>query len=402
MAASVSVLMSTYNRAEYLGAALSGIINQTLPPQQIIVVNDGSTDDTESVLESFKDRIVRIRQDNAGKSVALNKALQFVTEEFVWVFDDDDLPFPDALARHVAALTTHPEAGFSYSPSVKAVTAPDGGLTPLDGQILPKVAPSEVFPRLLHSCFMLQQGSLCRAECCREVGSYREDLIRSLDYDYLLRLARRFRAVAMDEPSFYWRVHSGTRGTASDAIGTDERDMRWHRADQTIFREIHRDLALWEYLPHEPGSGPPETYDLASALLARVSVMGKKGLWDYVIADLRRLIEEDLLRRAPFALVMQGLEGAFKSHLAVRDLIADPATLKDFVEVIRSAGSDDLGLVCARKLYQFTHGEYQGKKFRNMYRMLRAALEISGVRGLTAVAAKKLARQPLFPSEVGP
>lgn len=126
MQAPVSVIMSTFNRAAFIGEALSALVNQTLPPRQILVVNDGSTDETESALAPFRDKITYLRQENKGKSAALNRALSLATEGFVWVFDDDDIPFSDALSRHMAALARHPDAGFTYSPYIEAATAPGG------------------------------------------------------------------------------------------------------------------------------------------------------------------------------------------------------------------------------------------------------------------------------------
>ena len=112
---SVTVIMPTFNRANYICASLDSLLAQTVAPAQIIVVDDGSTDATPSVLEPYRQRIDYLRRDNSGKPAAINSALQRVRGDYLWVFDDDDIACPDALARHLHALDGAPTAGWSYS-----------------------------------------------------------------------------------------------------------------------------------------------------------------------------------------------------------------------------------------------------------------------------------------------
>src|SRR6185437_4610016 len=98
---SVTAIVPTYNRAGYLGEALSSILGQTFPPTQIIVVDDGSPDATPDVVARCGPPIEYIAKPNGGKSSALNLGLQHATEEFVWICDDDDIAEPGALAKLV-------------------------------------------------------------------------------------------------------------------------------------------------------------------------------------------------------------------------------------------------------------------------------------------------------------
>ena len=113
----VSVIVPTFNRSPYLGECLESLLAQTLPPAQVIVVNDASTDATRAVLEPFLDRIEYIETPSQlGKPGAVNLGLERVTGDYVWVFDDDDVALPCALERFTAPLERQPECGFSWSP----------------------------------------------------------------------------------------------------------------------------------------------------------------------------------------------------------------------------------------------------------------------------------------------
>ena len=90
----VSVLMPTFNRGGMLSEALDSVLGQSIPPHQVVVIDDGSTDDTSERVARYGARIDYIRKDNGGKSSALNLGLTHVTGDYVWVFDDDDVALP--------------------------------------------------------------------------------------------------------------------------------------------------------------------------------------------------------------------------------------------------------------------------------------------------------------------
>jgi len=104
MQPAVTVIIPAHNRAGMIGQALECLLRQTLPPAQVIVVDDGSTDDTAAVARGFGARVSVIQQANAGPGAARNRALAEATGEFVQFFDSDDLCTPDKLERQARAL----------------------------------------------------------------------------------------------------------------------------------------------------------------------------------------------------------------------------------------------------------------------------------------------------------
>lgn len=401
-AAPVSVLMSTFNRAPYIGQALDGLLGQSLPPAQVIVVDDGSTDGTAGILRGYGDRLAVLTQENAGKSVALNRALSHATGDFIWIFDDDDVPCPDALERHVAALDAAPEAGFTVSAAIRSETASDGTLNPIRPESLEGLTPETLYPRLLHACCVLQPGSLVRADAFRAVGPFREDLTRSLDYEFVLRLARCTPAVILPEPTFWMRLHDGSRGTARDAFGADEKALRWYRNDKIIFREVFTDVPLWQYLPHRPGDPPPPDFNRSLALMTRMSLFGDKGLWDEVIVDLRRMVVEGRFADLDDATLKPLLERMVGSAFAVRDLVSDRPALAEVTALVREAGSPFIRTVLARKLYHATVPARRAGDWTGVARITAAAVALGGMEAVAGVARNKLLGRPVLPNARAP
>jgi len=113
--ARVSVIIPTYNCETYVGQAVESVLAQTYQDFELIVVDDGSTDNTRQVLEPYLDRITYLYQENQGESAARNRGIQMAQGEYVAFLDSDDLWLPRKLERQVAAMEVSPEAILVYS-----------------------------------------------------------------------------------------------------------------------------------------------------------------------------------------------------------------------------------------------------------------------------------------------
>ena len=108
----ISVIVPTYNRTRFLPISIKSILAQTFEDYEIIIVDDGSTDDTSTVVRSFSDsRIKYIRQSNAGQAAARNTGLSHAAGEYIGFLDDDDLYVPSALQVLSTCLDKHPDIG---------------------------------------------------------------------------------------------------------------------------------------------------------------------------------------------------------------------------------------------------------------------------------------------------
>ncbi len=112
----VSIIIPAYNAHLYIGATLESAVKQTFRSFEIIVVDDGSTDDTQSIAQNFYDRgVTVISQSNAGPAAARNRALSIARGEYVALLDADDIWEPDYLQTMVGFLNSHPEVSIAFS-----------------------------------------------------------------------------------------------------------------------------------------------------------------------------------------------------------------------------------------------------------------------------------------------
>jgi glycosyltransferase involved in cell wall biosynthesis len=111
----ISVVIPTYQHAASLPKCLASVFAQTYKPLEVIVVDDGSTDNTQEVLASYRDRIMSIKQDNAGSNPARNRGLHEAKGEYVIFCDADVTMTPHMLESMLKALGEHPKASYAYS-----------------------------------------------------------------------------------------------------------------------------------------------------------------------------------------------------------------------------------------------------------------------------------------------
>lgn len=294
-ASTVTAVIATCNRAHYLGQALDSVLGQSVPPVQVIVVDDGSSDATGALLEGYGNRIETIRQHNGGKSRALNEAMPLVRGDYLWIFDDDDIALPHNIESHRAILDARRELGFVYSGCEVIRDAAGGGHERHGRLALPMPDDDEIFPRMLEQNFMQQQGMLVRTACYRAVGPFDEALDRSQDYEMNLRLARRFAGHGIDATSFLFREHAGHRGRPGATFAANQRSERWVAFSRAMLPRLYREVGLPEYLPRSLSEPPLEDARRRRALLQRACIMARCGLWPEALPD----FEEALLRILP-------------------------------------------------------------------------------------------------------
>ncbi len=117
MSVALSVIIPAYNVGKYLSAAIDSALAQTLEDIEIIVVNDGSTDDTEAVLERYRHqaRVTSITQANQGVAAARNAGIALATGRYIGCLDGDDLWHPTKAAKHVALMDANEDLDMSFS-----------------------------------------------------------------------------------------------------------------------------------------------------------------------------------------------------------------------------------------------------------------------------------------------
>jgi glycosyltransferase involved in cell wall biosynthesis len=288
----ISVIVPTFNRASLLRHCIDSLLSQTLPPHQILIVDDGSGDHTPDVIDSYGSAVTSIGMENAGKSAAVNRGLEEVDGEFVWVLDDDDVALPDALERLVAPLTESDELGFSYATKFLCDSGPDGVITKVTHESrVPEQYDRLFVLRLLKNCFLGGASMLVRRSVYEAVGEYEVALVRSQDYEMAIRIALRFRGTrVVGGPTYYHRRHEGLRGSLADRFSSDRRIEKWQEYNQSFIRRLCNELPLDTFSPIEDEELRHSRGDLLSAL-ERTAVRTAHGLWIDVARDITLLAE---------------------------------------------------------------------------------------------------------------
>ncbi|MFC3175201.1 glycosyltransferase family 2 protein [Novosphingobium bradum] len=209
---SISVVIPNYNRADLIGETLETLLRQTRAPDELIVVDDGSTDDSVAEISRFGDRVRLIRQENAGPAKARNRGLAEATGEFIQFFDSDDLCSLNKLEVQSAALR-RTGADFAYGPWVQARLEQGHARHPepaLQQSALPPGRPALSW--FLRGWVIVFQCCLFRRSLLDRVGGYRTDLMPSEDSELLFRmLLAGARPVHTPESLVLYRLHDGSQ-----------------------------------------------------------------------------------------------------------------------------------------------------------------------------------------------
>ena len=197
----VSVVIPTHNRAPILPRALDGVLGQELPPAEIIVVDDGSTDGTSSVLASYERRhpdLLRvIRQANAGAPAARNAGIREAQQPFIALLDSDDVWRPEKLRRQMEVFAHDPALGFCFTAIRTGPGEAAGDL------ILPEWEDDPIFTldRLLLGCCIVTSTVVATRRLLLDIGGFDTSLRLGDDYDLFLRVALRGNRIAyVSEP----------------------------------------------------------------------------------------------------------------------------------------------------------------------------------------------------------
>jgi len=275
----VSVLIPTFNRGHLLAETLDAVLSQTRPPDEVLVVDDGSTDSTTEVASRYAGQIGYLRQHNAGKAVALNRGLASTVGDTIWICDDDDIPLPDALERFCAVLEAKPEVDFVFGLHDELIES--GGGWVVRPAPTPRRYDEPLAIQVLRSCFIFQPGMLVRRRCYLRTGIFDERLLRSQDYDMLIRLAHECNGAELEGTVFHQRVHAGVRGPANEQTSAAKRQSQWLKYDRLIFAKIAE-----LYQPDEFGDG-------RVGAIRHAAIMARRGLWKDAAASLNRILEDN-------------------------------------------------------------------------------------------------------------
>jgi glycosyltransferase involved in cell wall biosynthesis len=191
----LSVVIPTYNRSGMVREAVASVLAQTQPAGEVIVVDDGSTDDTAAVLESFRSAIHLISQPHRGVSAARNTGIRAAAGEWLAFLDSDDLWLPQKLRVQLDFFGEHRECRICQTEEIWLRN--DRTLNPKKYHKKPR---GHCFPELLERCLISPSAVIIHREVFVEVGLFDESLPVCEDYDLWLRIGYRYPIGLIEEP----------------------------------------------------------------------------------------------------------------------------------------------------------------------------------------------------------
>ena len=194
--ANVSVIIPTFNRAEKVARAISSVIAQTFADFEIIVVDDGSEDNTEQTVAQFDERLVYIaHHSNLGVSAARNTGIKKSCAPLIAFLDSDDHWLPEKLAVQVKFFNNHPQAVACQTE--ETWIRKGKRVNPKKKHLKPS---GDIFEPSLKLCLVSPSAVMLKRSLLEEVGLFDEDLPACEDYDLWLRIACRYPVYLIKEP----------------------------------------------------------------------------------------------------------------------------------------------------------------------------------------------------------
>ena len=239
----ISVVIPTFNRAGWLRHALDSVLAQTYQDFEIVVVDDGSTDDTQSVVRSYGQQVRYVYQNNEGRGAARNTGVQDARGDLIAFLDSDDNCYPDRLERQVEYLHRHPEAEFLHGPV--DVLRQDGSKDApesrrIAGLFARAAKRGYTYANLLRSCLIFSSTTLVKKTLFERVGLYDPDLRVLEDVEWYLRAARVTRLYYVEGPPLArYRCHEdnafriGNRPVLESYQKIFWRNLTWLERDGT-------------------------------------------------------------------------------------------------------------------------------------------------------------------------
>lgn len=274
----VSVIIPTYNRSQFVTQAIESVLCQTYPNIELIVVNDGSTDDTEEKLQPYMDRLTYISKKNGGISSAVNAGLRVAKGSYIARLDDDDLFMPEKTEKQLEVFEENPDVGLVTS---GCFVIDSVGRT-ISVRRAPDFSPyGHLLTLLLKDWVLIQPTVMVRRECHDKVGFYKD--VFAEDLEMFLCISRYWNIGVFDQPLAKYRRHSGN----ITSLLSENEEFRQDIED--FMRDIIDDIPVTEFFPAI--SSTSDAYSRSCAYAAKGALYIHHGAFDRAEANLIKALE---------------------------------------------------------------------------------------------------------------
>lgn len=258
----ISIVIPSYNAAHFLPKAIESIRRQTSRVDEVIVVDDGSSDDTEQVIKSLGDDIIYIRQNNSGVSTSRNKGIKKAGGDFIAFLDADDIWLPQKVERQLEVFARHPHAGLvacdraeidNEDNVILASLFKKQGLHDLFVELAGRPIPN-VLSKLIRTNFIPTSSVIVRKSALEKVGDFDTTIRYGEDLELWARIAMEFDIVCLPDVLTHYRRHDENATNATEKLLLDMvrvmKNIRRLGADKLSNEGINADRvvaqSLWE------------------------------------------------------------------------------------------------------------------------------------------------------------
>lgn len=340
--ARVSVILPTFNRAHLIAESIESVLAQSVPPIEIVVIDDGSTDGTAEVVKRFDGIVKYVHKENGGKVSGINLGLQHITGDYVLIMDDDDLLPVDAIENLMTPFVGDPELGLSYGALQKFQINPEtGSQEDVYTSPYPHLDGRSFFVRIMEDCYITGQPCImARRDCFDAIAPLRTEVTVSEDYDMLLSLARLYEAVRVPAVTLLQRQHDGDRGPAEIRYAAEMRFTRWCEMDTVLLTELLPEVSLGELLGRSADQPPQTPEEFQRAYFQSATIAARKKLWDMAIDAMLAAAQAGAKRGLdPIDRVI--LSKAMGCRYGLDEVIEDTSILDDFRSAMKGLSSEN-------------------------------------------------------------
>jgi glycosyltransferase involved in cell wall biosynthesis len=236
----ISVITPSYNQGHLIKETIDSVLNQNYPSLEYIVMDGGSTDNTVKVLRQYKNKLAYISKKDKGQTDAINKGIKKATGDILMYLNSDDVMLPNTLNIVAEYFNKHPKAMwltgdyFIIDEGGKKIQSFVANYK----KVLRKIP---FFNTLSIANFIIQPSTFWRKELIKEIGAFDESLHLCMDYDYWMRIIRKYPLHVLPNHFSLFRIHGTSKGgTQYGKQFNEEHKVLCRYNDNLTIRFIHK------------------------------------------------------------------------------------------------------------------------------------------------------------------
>ncbi|MDP8315492.1 MAG: glycosyltransferase [Candidatus Celaenobacter antarcticus] len=203
----VSVIIPAYNSAKFIREAVESVSNQTHKNLEIIIIDDGSTDDTKQIVQNYNDRIKYFYQKNEGAAAARNLGITKSTGDYIAFLDADDIWEKYKIEKQLSIITRYPEYKFVYC-DVDFVNSNKKTIQNYPRKV--EILKGDILLPFINKYFLLLPTIILDSKCISKIGYFNKNLKVGEDFDFILRLTKNYKGYGIGEKLYMRRIHKNS------------------------------------------------------------------------------------------------------------------------------------------------------------------------------------------------